>query len=427
LAGRGRSPRLAAAALPTLAAIRLHSVECDPGTGTQHERRPVRRALEEGCPRGSGVFRKDIEVLEGWSRPAPSGMYVGGTDEAALHHLAAETLDTPWTKRSPAMPTHRNAPRAGNFLTVRDNGRGIRSTAPEVQASLRARGLLTTLHSGGKFSGKVYTTSGGLHGVGASVVNALSDVLQVEVARDRTLFRQEYARGKPKTRLINAGPIKQPARHHDPLHPTRRFLPLCSSCRRASIDSAAPKPTCSAASNSLAMRSVIAEGRRGHAGGSGAPLSGRAARQPGGGCRHGGACRPAVGRRGGPARRRRWAEGRPGGMGPWPGWRTARASCIRTATPCPPSRGGTHEAGFRTALLKGLRAWGEHRSNRRAAAVTAEDVTGGMAAKLSAFIRDPQFRARPRRSSPVRRPRAWSRRRCAIGSTISSRRSDDRR
>src|SRR5579871_282390 len=160
--------------------------------------------------RNGDYSAKDIEVLEGLEpvRKRP-GMYIGGTDEAALHHLAAEILDNAMDE---AVAGHASFIEVnldtGDFLTVRDNGRGIPvDPHPKFKNLSALEVILTTLHSGGKFSGKIYETSGGLHGVGSSVVNALSEVLEVEVARDRTLWKQRYARGKPQTKLVNAGTV----------------------------------------------------------------------------------------------------------------------------------------------------------------------------------------------------------------------------
>ena len=157
-----------------------------------------------------GYSAKDIEVLEGLEpvRRRP-GMYIGGTDETALHHLAAEMLDNAMDE---AVAGHAGfievTLEPGNWLTVRDNGRGIPvDPHPKFKNLSALEVILTTLHSGGKFGGKVYATAGGLHGVGSSVVNALSEAMEVEVARDRVLWKQSYARGKPTTKLINAGPV----------------------------------------------------------------------------------------------------------------------------------------------------------------------------------------------------------------------------
>src|SRR5262249_4907614 len=151
---------------------------------------------------------KDIEVLEGLEpvRRRP-GMYIGGTDERALHHLAAEILDNAMDE---AVAGHASrieiVLEKDNVLTVRDNGRGIPvDPHPKFKSKSALEVILTTLHSGGKFKTGAYETSGGLHGVGASVVNALSEWLEVEVARDRVLWTQKFERGAPVTKLKNNG------------------------------------------------------------------------------------------------------------------------------------------------------------------------------------------------------------------------------
>src|SRR5688500_15640421 len=151
-----------------------------------------------------------IEVLEGLEpvRRRP-GMCIGGTDERALHHLAAEVLDNAMDE---AVAGHANrieislAP--DNMLMVQDNGRGIPvDPHPKFPKQSALEVILTTLHSGGKFSGKAYATSGGLHGVGVSVVNALSSTLVVEVARNRELYRQTFSRGLPTSKLEKLGAV----------------------------------------------------------------------------------------------------------------------------------------------------------------------------------------------------------------------------
>src|SRR6056297_1127242 len=149
-----------------------------------------------------------IEVLEGLEpvRKRP-GMYIGGTDERALHHLVAEVLDNSMDE---AVAGHANRIEvelhADHAVTIRDNGRGIPvDPHPKFPGKSALEVILCTLHSGGKFSGKSYATSGGLHGVGASVVNALADRLTIEVARDRRLWRQRYSRGAPEGPLEEIG------------------------------------------------------------------------------------------------------------------------------------------------------------------------------------------------------------------------------
>jgi len=156
--------------------------------------------LFENAPASSGDYdSSSIEVLEGLEpvRRRP-GMYIGGTDDRALHHLAAEVLDNSMDE---AVAGHANriAVRLdeGNRSSISDNGRGTPADeSPKFPGKYTLEVILSTLHSGGKFSGKAYATSGGLHGVGVSVVNALSSHTRVEVARDKQLFAQEFARGQ---------------------------------------------------------------------------------------------------------------------------------------------------------------------------------------------------------------------------------------
>src|SRR5205085_7927682 len=150
-----------------------------------------------------------IEVLEGLEpvRRRP-GMYIGGTDARALHHLAAEVIDNSMDE---AVAGHASRIEVelgvGNRLTVIDNGRGIPvDQHPKYPGKSALEVIMTTLHSGGKFEGKAYSTSGGLHGVGVSVVNALSTETVVEVARDKILYRQAFSKGQPTSKLVEVGP-----------------------------------------------------------------------------------------------------------------------------------------------------------------------------------------------------------------------------
>src|SRR6185312_8262157 len=155
-----------------------------------------------------GYTAKDIEVLEGLEpvRRRP-GMYIGGTDERGLHHLVAEALDNAMDEAVAGFATRIEMEIDRNgWVTVRDNGRGIPiDPHPRFPGKSALEIILTTLHSGGKFGGSAYKTSGGLHGVGVSVVNALSDGLAVEVARDRKLWWQAYRRGVPDGPVQDAG------------------------------------------------------------------------------------------------------------------------------------------------------------------------------------------------------------------------------
>ncbi len=332
---------------------------------------------------------KDIEVLEGLEpvRRRP-GMFIGGTDERGLHHLAAEVLDNAMDEAVAGHATRIEIElAAGDWVTVRDNGRGIPvDPHPRFPDKSALEIILTTLHAGGKFGGDAYRTAGGLHGVGVSVVNALSDALEVEVARDRRLWRQSYSRGKPGAGLQDGGPV------HNRRGTTLRFHPdpeifgglgfrpavLYRMARskaylfrgleiRWSCDPSLSRPA-----------DVPAEARLHFPGGLGdflaTSLDGQAMLAP----------RPFLGQadlaEGGKVE---WAVA-------WPETEEAGFShsyCNTVPTP----EGGTHEAGLRSALLRGIKSYGELVGHRRGAQATGEDVTGGAAMLLSLFIRDPQF------------------------------------
>ncbi len=156
------------------------------------------------APAKTEYSAQDIEVLEGLEpvRHRP-GMYIGGTDIQAMHHLVAEILDNSMDEAVAGFANHIDVTmNADGSVTIADNGRGIPvDEHPKYPGKSALEVILTTLHSGGKFGGGAYKVSGGLHGVGLSVVNALSEKLVVEVARDKKLYRQEYSKGKPLTEL----------------------------------------------------------------------------------------------------------------------------------------------------------------------------------------------------------------------------------
>ncbi len=340
----------------------------------------------------SDYSAKDIEVLEGLEpvRKRP-GMYIGGTDEAALHHLAAEILDNAMDE---AVAGHASfievSLEAGNWLTVRDNGRGIPvDPHPKFKNLSALEVILTTLHSGGKFSGKVYATSGGLHGVGSSVVNALSEAMEVEVARDRVLWKQSYVRGKPRTKLVNAGPV------HNRRGTTIRFKPdteifgplgfvpgrLYRLCRSKAylFRGVEIRWSCAPALLKALKEEVPAEAVLHFPGGLRDSLEADIGATP--------RVLPQI-----------WAgeanlpEEAAGSVEWAVAWLEEGDGFLHSyCNTVPTTQGGTHEAGFRAALIKGLRAWGEQRGNRRAAQITADDVLDPVAAKLSLFLRDPQF------------------------------------
>jgi topoisomerase-4 subunit B len=345
----------------------------------------------------SGYSAKDIEVLEGLEpvRRRP-GMYIGGIDERALHHLAAEVLDNAMDE---AVAGHANRielelHQDGSVL-VRDNGRGIPvDPHPKFPKQSALEVILTMLHSGGKFGGDAYKTSGGLHGVGVSVVNALSDKLTVEVtrdldgkvARDRRIWTQEYSRGKPVTKLKDAGAASNRRGtairfHPDPqiFGPNAHFKPanLYRLCRskaylfrgveiRWSCDPAVARP-----------EDVPLEERFKFPGGLADYLAsivdGRDTLTP---------AAFAGEHDFGADGRVEWAIA-------WPEDGEAFSSSYCNTIPTP--EGGTHEAGLRSALTRGLKSYGEMLNNRRAAQITAEDVMQGAVVLLSLFIREPQF------------------------------------
>ncbi len=347
------------------------------------------RAATPAVPDSSDYSAKDIEVLEGLEpvRRRP-GMYIGGTDENALHHLAAEILDNSMDE---AVAGHASfievTLEPNNFLTIRDNGRGIPVDAhPKFKHLSALEVILTTLHSGGKFSGKAYETSGGLHGVGSSVVNALSETMEVEVARDRVLWKQAYALGKPLTKLVNAGPV------HNRRGTTIRFKPDQSIFGPLQFSAARLYRLCRSKAYlfrgveirwscdpSLIVGDTPAAAVLHFPGGLRdsleADINGTAKVLP-----------------------QIWSgeanlPGESTGRMEWAAvWLEAGDGFIHSyCNTVPTPSGGTHETGYRNALVKGLRAWGEQRGNKRAAQITADDVLEPMASKLSVFLRDPQF------------------------------------
>jgi topoisomerase IV subunit B len=338
---------------------------------------------------------KDIEVLEGLEpvRRRP-GMYIGGTDESALHHLAAEILDNAMDEAVAGHATFIEMTlEPGNRLTVRDNGRGIPvDPHPKFKDKSALEVILTTLHSGGKFSGKAYATSGGLHGVGSSVVNALSSGFTAEVAREKKLYRQEFVRGIPQGKLQDLGPIQNRRGTSirfvpdseifgDKSFSPARLYRLCRSkaylFRGVRIKWAVDPSLLKVDSETPATAELHFPG------GLRDSLEAELGDAP----------RVLQDIWAGEAKLPDLPDGTSQGKLEWACVWTERGDS-KLDTYCntiPTPQGGTHESGFRAALLKGLRAWAETRGNKRGAAIIGEDVAGGLAAKLSLFIRDPQF------------------------------------
>jgi len=360
--------------------------------GTSGKAAAGKRGKTVPAPPADDYSAKDIEVLEGLEpvRRRP-GMYIGGTDETALHHLAAEILDNAMDE---AVAGHASFIEvyleASGFLTVRDNGRGIPvDPHPKFKNLSALQVILTTLHSGGKFGGKAYATSGGLHGVGSSVVNALSEAMEVEVARDRTLWKQNFARGEPVTKLINAGPVhnrRGTSIRFQPdakVFPNPRFQParLYKLCRSKAylFRGVEIRWSCDAALLKGLKEDIPAEAVLHFPGGLRDSLEADIGEQP--------RVLPQI-----------WS-----GEAALPGEATGKVEWAVTwldegegflhsyCNTVPTPLGGTHETGFRAALVKGLRAWGEQRGNKRAGQITADDALDPIAAKLSLFIREPQF------------------------------------
>ncbi|TLU72977.1 DNA topoisomerase IV subunit B [Lichenicoccus roseus] len=343
-----------------------------------------------------GYDARDIEVLEGLEpvRRRP-GMYIGGTDETALHHLAAEILDNAMDE---AVAGHASliefTLEADGRVTVRDNGRGIPvDRHPKFKELSALEVIFTTLHSGGKFSGKAYETSGGLHGVGSSVVNALSSSLEVEVARDRAVWRQAYERGRPLGRLEKVGATQN--RRGTQI----RFLPDEQIFGPLQFNPKTLYRLCR--SKAFLFRGVTLQWRC-----DAALLKGASSDVPEEALLHfpGGLADSLRDELGEPARllAELWSgeaalpaapDGKSTGRLEWAiAWlESGEAALASFCNTIPTPQGGTHETGFRNALLRGLRNWGEHRHNKRAQQVTAEDLLGSVAAKLSVFIREPHF------------------------------------
>ena len=334
------------------------------------------RAVRRTGDASESYTAADIEVLEGLEpvRRRP-GMYIGGTDEKALHHLFAEVIDNSMDEAVAGHATWIEVRlEADGHLSVADNGRGIPvDPHPKFPKKSALEVIMCTLHSGGKFDGKAYNTSGGLHGVGVSVVNALSSHCEVEVARGQQLYRMVFSRGAPQTKLEKLGSIMNRRGTKVRFKPARLMKMARSkaylfggveirwSCDPAIIkDDTLPEAvfhfpgglkdylTAQIEGQTLVTKDVFA-GRREKEGGHGSVEWAIA-----------------------------WVASHDG---------FSQSYCNTIPTP----DGGTHELGLRSALSKGLRSYGELVGNKKAAQITADDVMGTSAAMLSVFIREPEF------------------------------------
>ncbi|MFQ6018499.1 MAG: DNA topoisomerase IV subunit B [Kiloniellaceae bacterium] len=336
---------------------------------------------------------KDIEVLEGLEpvRRRP-GMYVGGSDEHAMHHLVAELLDNAMDEAVSGHATRIELQLgADNLVTVRDNGRGVPvDPHPKFKSKSALEVIMTTLHSGAKFSQKVYATSGGLHGVGISVVNALAEKLTVEVARDRKLHRQSYRRGKPCGKVEKAGAAQNRRGTTITFRPdltifgeNARFRPaqlyrmarsraylfrgveIRWSCDPTLITTGDETPRAETLRFPNGLRDFLESSLEGRKTLTPEPFVDQATFPDGEG-------------------HLEWAIS-------WPIDEEGFLSSYCNTVPTPD--GGTHEQGLRSGLVKSLKAYAELSGNhkKKVSQVTADDILGGACAILSVFIKHPQF------------------------------------
>ncbi len=341
-----------------------------------------------------GYSAADIEVLEGLEpvRRRP-GMYIGGTDSRAMHHLFAEVIDNSMDE---AVAGHASFIEVefmeGNRLSVRDNGRGIPvDPHPKYQDKSALEVIMTTLHAGGKFGGEAYDTSGGLHGVGVSVVNALASNLVVEVARDRKLHRQEFSRGIAKGKVKKVGEAKNkrgttvsfvpdedifgkiqfdPARLYA-MAKAKAYLfggvEIRWKCNQSLIKDKEKCPPEDTLKFPNGLQDYLEEQIGGRAVVTPQAFAGKVQKAGGHGSLEWAITWVAAG------------IGNADGM---------NASYCNTV---PTPEGGTHEQGMRAALTKGLKAYGDRTNNKKASIITGEDVMGTAAALVSVFVREPEF------------------------------------
>jgi topoisomerase IV subunit B len=356
-----------------------------------------RPSPKPGAPRpaaqrpGDSYTAADIEVLEGLEpvRRRP-GMYIGGTDEKAMHHLFAEVIDNSMDEAVAGYASFIEVSlEADGRLCVTDNGRGIPvDQHPKYPGKSALEVIMTTLHSGGKFNSNVYSTSGGLHGVGVSVVNALSEHLEVEVALGGRLYRQIFSRGVPQTKLEDLGATRNrrgttvrfrpdPEIFKERAHfkPMRIFkmarakaylfggVEIRWSCAPELLHGDTDVPEKAVFHFPGGLRDFLTSRIERFTPVTKDVFSGRVQKEGG----HG-SVEWAVA----------WLTDEDGFM---------QSYCNTVPTP----EGGTHEAGLRSALSKSLRSYGELTNNKRAAQITPDDIFVSAGAMLSVFIREPEF------------------------------------
>jgi topoisomerase-4 subunit B len=352
--------------------------------------------LFENTPASSGDYdASSIEVLEGLEpvRRRP-GMYIGGVDDRALHHLVAEVLDNAMDEAVAGHATRIELRLdEGNRVTIADNGRGIPvAEHPKYPGKSTLEVILSTLHSGGKFSGKAYATSGGLHGVGISVVNALSSHTRVEVARDRQLYAQEFARGESLGPVEELGPTPNRRGTTVAFTPDTEIFGDRSFSAKRLFKLTRSKAYLFAGveirwkcAPGLATDEVPEEAVFKFPGGLSDHLAEQIGERP---CV---TAQPFVGRHEFAASEDGLSQGRADWAIAWPLYSDGSTSWYCNTVPTPD--GGTHEQGLRAALAKGLRAFGELTGTKKAKDISADDVMTGAEVMLSVFIRDPQFQS----------------------------------
>ena len=344
---------------------------------------------DSGGKKGKKYDASSIEVLEDMEhvRLRP-GMYIGGKDDRAMHHMVAEIIDNAMDEAVAGhaswieVEMHENG-----HVTIRDNGRGIPTDPHPKDPSKSALEIIfCTLNAGGKFSGENYETSGGLNGVGSSVVNALSDHLRVEVARNKEVVAMEFARGVPQTKLkkVGAAPNRRGTSvtfHPDPeifgslqLKPARLFTMARSKAylfsgveirwKSAIPDGDTPMEAKFHFPGGLS--DYLNERLEGATTYSDQPFAGTVDFKD--------------------------KFGEPGKVDWSINWTPSRDGFIQSyCNTVPTPEGGTHESGFWSAILKGIRDYGERVANKKAKQITRDDLITGGSALVSVFIRDPQY------------------------------------
>ena len=368
-----------------------------PSNGTPRKEKKTQRkngkAAKPAPNGGDGSYSaKDIQYLDGLKpvRMRP-GMFIGGTDAKAMHHLFAEVIDNSMDE---AVAGHANFIEVEldteGFLTVSDNGRGIPVDPhpdPKLEGKSALEVIMTTLHAGGKFDSNVYETSGGLHGVGVSVVNALSETVEVEVARNRRLYRQTYSRGVTQSKVEDLGEVHNRRGTRVRFRPDEeifgkgaRFDParlfkmarskaylfggveIRWSCDPSLIDQKLGTPDKAVFHFPGGLKDYLTETTGAEHKVTRDIFAGRTDKNGGHGTVE-------------------WAIT----------WYTGDAFVNSYCNTVPTPDGGTHEAGFRIALTRGLKAYAELTGNKRASMITTDDVMISAAGMLSVFVREPEF------------------------------------